>query len=318
MMAGDLERAFRLEVLAILGHAPEVIEPGKLQRFATRERRNDDAGWCLMFEDRRGGVYGCYRAGIQRTWTARDQRTLTPSERTALARQVEAATRQRLALQGERWARNAERNAVIWAQCLPLMPGDPVVSYLRRRGIDDVWPLPSVLRLHPGLPYWHEGALLGTFPAMVAPLVGSGGRTVALHRTYLTPGGRKADVPSVKKLSGAAGSLAGAAIRLCEPAGHCMGIAEGIETALAAHCMTGLPTVAAYCASNLAAWEWPAGLQRLVIFADADNAGRQAGEALRSRALAAGLRVEVLTPSDVDADWCDVWAARERVQGEAA
>lgn len=318
MMAGDLERAFRLEVLATLGHAPEVIEPGKLQRFATRERRNDDAGWCLMFEDRRGGVYGCYRAGIQRTWAARDPRTFTPSERVELARQVEAATRQRLTLQGERWAKNGERNAEIWAQCVPLTPGDPVVSYLRRRGFDGAWPLPAALRLHPALPYWHGGALLGTFPAMVAPLVASDGRTVALHRTYLTPSGRKADVPSVKKLSGASGPLASAAIRLHEPAGRCMGIAEGIETALAARCMTGLSTAAAYCAGNLAAWQWPAGLQRLVIFADADRAGRQAGEALRSRALAVGLRVELLAPSDADADWCDVWAARVCAQGEAA
>ena len=164
MMAGDLERVFRLEVLATLGHAPEVIEPGKLQRFATRERRNDDAGWCLMFEDRRGGVYGCYRAGIQRSWAARDPRKLTLSEPADLARQVEAATRQRLTLQRERWAHNAERNAEIWAHCLPLTPGDPVVSYMRRRGFDGVWPLPAALRLHPSLPYWHEGEVLGDVP----------------------------------------------------------------------------------------------------------------------------------------------------------
>jgi putative DNA primase/helicase len=316
MMPAELERAFRLEVLATLGHAPEVIEPGKLQRFATRERRNDDAGWCLMFEDRRGGVYGCYRAGVQRTWTARDQHTLTPSERAELARQVEAATRQRLSLQRERWAKHAERNAELWEQCLPVVPGDPALTYLQRRGIVGTRPLPAMLRLHPALPYWHEGALLGTFPAMVAPLVGADGRMVALHRTYLTPEGRKADVPSVKKLSGAAGPLAGAAIRLYELAGRCMGIAEGIETALAAGCMTGLPMAAAYCAGNLATWRWPASLQRLVIFADADAAGQQAAETLRRRALVAGLRVELLAPTDAGADWCDVWAARE--QGEAA
>lgn len=316
MTPGELERAFRLDMLATLGHAPEVIEPGKLQRFATRERGRDDAGWCLMFEDRRGGIYGCHRASIQRTWTAHDPHTLTPSERAELARQVEAATRQRLTLQRERWAKHAQRNAEVWAQCLPLTPADPVAAYLRRRGIDDVWPLPAALRLHPALPYWHEGALLGAFPAMVAPLVRPDGRTVALHRTYLTPQGRKADVPSVKKLSGAAGPLAGAAIRLHELAGLCMGIAEGIETALAAGCMTGLSMAAAYCAGNLAAWQWPAGLQRLVIFADADAAGQQAAETLRRRALAAGLRVELLAPTDAGADWCDVWAARE--QAEAA
>ena len=58
--------------------------------------------------------------------------------------------------------------------------------------------------------------------------------SVALHRTYLTADGRKADVPSVKKLTGAAGPLAGACIPLHKPARGCIGIAEGIETALAA------------------------------------------------------------------------------------
>jgi DNA primase len=73
--------------------------------------------------------------------------------------------------------------------------------------------------------------------------------------------------------------------------------------------------VAAYCASNLAAWHWPPGLQRLVIFADADKAGREAADTLRVRALAAGLRVELLTPTTEGADWCDVWTAQGRPAG---
>ena len=61
-------------------------------------------------------------------------------------------------------------------------------------------------------------------------------------------------MPSVKKLTGAAGPLAGACIPLFKPAHGCIGIAEGIETALAAWCASGVPTVAAYCAGNLAAY----------------------------------------------------------------
>ncbi|MBA4178597.1 MAG: hypothetical protein C0505_18860 [Leptothrix sp. (in: Bacteria)] len=94
-------------------------------------------------------------------------------------------------------------------------------------------------------------------------------------------------------------------------------MAEGIETALAAWCASGVPTVAAYCAGNLAAWRWPAGLQRLVIFADADKTGRDSASTLRARALGAGLRAKVLTPSDDGADWCDVWAARGVVEVSA-
>ncbi len=136
---------------------------------------------------------------------------------------------------------------------------------------------------------------------------------MALHRTYLTADGRKADVPTVKKLTGAAGPLAGACIPLHMPAHGVIGVAEGIETALAASQASAVPTVAAYCAGALAGYLWPAGVRRLVVFADADKAGREAAAALRARALAARLRCEVLTPTAEGADWCDVWAARDAV-----
>ena len=74
---------------------------------------------------------------------------------------------------------------------------------------------------------------------------------------------------------------------------------------------SGVPTVAAYSAGALAGFLWPAGVQRLVIFADHDKAGREAADTLRARALAAWLRCEVLAPSTQGADWCDVWAARD-------
>ena len=89
-----------------------------------------------------------------------------------------------------------------------------------------------------------------------------------------------------------------------------LGIAEGIETALAARCASGVPTVAAYSAGALAGWQWPPSLRRLVIFADADPAGADAADKLRQRARAAGLAVDVLTPTTPGTDWCDVWAKR--------
>ena len=75
--------------------------------------------------------------------------------------------------------------------------------------------------------------------------------------------------------------------------------------------------MAAYCAGNLAAWQWPASVHRIVIFADHDKAGREAADKLRARALAARLRCEVLTPTTDGADWCDVWAVRDAALIEA-
>jgi putative DNA primase/helicase len=312
-MSASPELAFREAVLGALGHAPATIEPSRLQRFATSERHGDSAGWCKLFDDQRGGVFGCYRLGISEAWRSSDQPTMSREQRAEQARQALAAIAEREAQQRQQWADNAQRIAQVQAQCVPLVAGDPVSLYLKRRGFGAVWPLPAALRLHRGLAYWHGGEKLGSFPAMVAPLVAPDGRTVALHRTYLTADGRKADVPSPKKLTGAAGPLAGASIPLHKPVAGVLGIAEGIETALAAWCASGVPTVAAYCAGNLAAWCWPGGVQRLMIFADADKAGREAADILRARALAAGLRAEVLTPTADGADWCDVWAGRDAV-----
>ena len=318
----DPVQSFRGAILAALGHVPEVIEPGRFRRFSTNGKRGDTSGWCKLFDDLRGGVFGCHRKGISETWSAADRATMTRGQRAELARQVMAATAEREAQQREQWAENALRNTKLWAQCVPLVPGDPVTLYLKRRSFGDVRPLPDVLRLHPSMAYWHEGEKIGTFAAMVAPLIAPDGGTVALHRTYLHPDGRPLlrDNRKVKKLTGAAGPLAGACIPLHKPVHGVLGVAEGIETALAAWCASGVPTVAGYCAGNMAAYRWPAGVQRLVIFADADEAGREAADTLRARALAVHMRCEVLTPTIEHTDWADVWAARDAVliEGSAA
>jgi phage/plasmid primase-like uncharacterized protein len=310
----------RNAILAALADAtlPDVIEPGRLYRFATNGKRGDSAGWCKLFADLRGGVFGDFRTGVVETWTAIERSKMTQRERANLARHVAQAAAERHAEQHRRWARNAERIAALWATCSALVPGDPATLYLKRRGFAGVWPLPACLRYHPALPYWHDGERIGTYPAMLAPLTGRDRRIVALHRTYLTRDGRKAEVPSVKKLTSASGPLAGACIAMFGPEKGCIGIAEGIETALAAWCASSVPTVAAYCAGNLAAWQWPIGVRRIVIFADHDPAGADAADKLRQRARAAGLSVNVLAPTDPGSDWCDVWARRDAAMIEGA
>jgi hypothetical protein len=305
---------FRATILATLGHGPDTIELGRFIRFATRGRPGDSAGWCKLFDDGRAGVFGCHRQGITALWTASERMRVSRAEHRALAGQVSAATAERHARQREQWRLNAQSNAMLWEECTPLQPNDPVWAYLERRGL--VRPFPPILRCHEELTYWQDGQVLGTFAAMVAPLVASDGRTVALHRTYLTSSGCKAAVPSPKKITPASGILAGACIPLWAPEKACIGVAEGIETALAAGSASGVPTVAAYSAAGLSAYVWPEGLCRLVIFADADSPGRQAADKLRVRSVRARLRCDVLTPTDEGSDWCDVWARRGAVSPE--
>ncbi|MBA3590632.1 toprim domain-containing protein [Methylibium sp.] len=307
-------------IRAALGNSPNTIEPGRLHRFPTNGRRGDTSGWCKLFPDARGGVFGCHRQGMNETWTAADPQRMSLAERAALARHIEAATRERAAVQRDAWVIQARRIGELWGQCVPLTEGDPAALYLTRRGFPELQALPTCVRLHRSLTYWHEGRELGCLPAMVAPLTAPDDRTVALHRTYLTPEGRKADVPTVKKLTAASGPLAGASVRLYSPRRGTIGVCEGIETALAASMGSGVPTVAAYCANGVASYFWPAGVQSLVIFADADKAGREAADKLRVRALSAGLRVNLMIPTEAGTDWCDVWAQRSAVEieGDAA
>jgi hypothetical protein len=79
--------AMRDAMLAVLGVAPDVIVPGRFIRFPTNGRRGDVA-WCKLFDDERGGVFGCYRQGSSEVWTATDRAMLTRQRATASSRSL--------------------------------------------------------------------------------------------------------------------------------------------------------------------------------------------------------------------------------------
>lgn len=307
---------FRAAIQDALGNAPDEICPGELHRFATSHKPSDKAGWCKLFDDERGGVFGCHRQGLSVVWRHKGHDS---GARKGCALSVTSLRDARLArtfTQQSAWGEAARQNAPTWSESVSVTEGDPVALYLRSRGISDLSAVKDVLRFHQSLPYWDGIRLLGHFPAMVAPLTAADDTVVALHKTYLSPGGCKAAVPIVKKLTRAAGPLTGSSIRLHACCDGEIGIAEGIETALAAHCASAIPAVAAYCASNLASWSWPTDARRVVVFADNDKVGKEAAEKLRARALFAQLRCDVVAPTKLGADWCDVWARRECFQIE--
>lgn len=306
---------FLAAVRAELGDAPDAdhVHPGEFIRFSTNGKPSNRDGWLKWFADGYGGCYGCKRQQISASWQAGRRGYLSPSDRLQRAHDREAAAARSAEQQRQQWAQNAERNARLWAACRPLDPDDVAARYLRHRlhALPEV--LPAALRFHPGLAYWHDGAQLGTFPALVAAITSAAGELLALHRTYLNAEGRKADVPQVKKLTQASGPLMGGSIRLGEPtaADGLIGVAEGVETALAASLAGRLPVVAAYSAGALAAWQWPQAARHIAICGDSDPAGREAADSLAERALLAGLRVHVAIPSQPGLDWCDIWASRD-------
>ena len=120
----------------------------------------------------------------------------------------------------------------VWREASPVQQNDAVARYLTNRGLS-MPAYPAALRFHPRLAYYDAGAVTGVFPAMLAQLVNARGNICGLHRTYLLDGA-KAPVDHPRKVLGVSG-----VVRLFEPVGGVLGVAEGIETALAVHLMDG-------------------------------------------------------------------------------
>jgi putative DNA primase/helicase len=192
----------------------------------------------------------------------------------------------------------------VWVETREVVHDDPVWLYLNRRlGLEQV---PAGLRLHPALRYTDEdGRDLGRFPAMVAKIQYPDGAGASIHRTYLTEDGCKAAVPQPKKIM-AGKPLNTGAVRLGE-VGTALGIAEGIETALAASIRFGVPVWAATNAVLLESWVPPAGVERVLIAADNDASftGQAAAFGLARRLVQKGLSVEIQIPERVGKDWAD-------------
>lgn len=160
---------------------------------------------------------------------------------------------------------------------------------------------PHILRGHPELPYMEGEQFAGRHPAMVAPVLGPDGTLQSVHRTYM------ARVESRKKLMPPVDTVKGAAVRLFE-ADDELGVAEGIETAIAAHELFGMPVWACISTSGMETFDPPEGVRRVTIFADHDAnfAGQKAAYVLASR-IARNVEVAAIrTPLEPDTDWLDV------------
>lgn len=183
---------------------------------------------------------------------------------------------------------HAHEVARILASCQPLA-GTLGEVYLKSRGLSD-----------PGSPDLLFNADLTDYeakrgrPGLVAIVRdGAGSPTGGIHRTFLLDDG-SGKAPAGKKMLD---PVAGGSVRLAPPPedGR-FGIAEGIETALSAQAIFGIPTWAALSADGVRRWEWPASATHVSIFADAGEAGIQAAAMLADRLNAANIPNTIVRP----------------------
>jgi len=293
------------------------IEIGKLTRCKTTDDKvGQQSGWYRVFDDFHTivAIYGNWKDSSRGVYVE-GNRYQTPKQRADVSLLIERAKIEREREQAEQWALNHAKLTKLWAETKPIHPDDAVSQYLINRGL--TVPDCGAIRSHEGLDYWHGGQCVGAFPAMLGAITSTSGELVSIHRTYLTADGRKALVPTVKKLYASAGPLMGASIKISAPKRRddgalCIGISEGIETALAASTLFGVPVWSAVSAHGLANFEPPADVKNIYIFSDNDASyvGQDAAKKLAQRLTHQGHIVRVHTPAIVG-DWNDELQALE-------
>lgn len=186
--------------------------------------------------------------------------------------------------------------------------GDPVWMYLRNRCGEPDFETIKDLRYHPGMIHPGDGQ---KYPCMLSMLRYPDKTGATVQRLFLLGDGQKANVNPSRMLM--PGKIKTASVMLGTP-GECLGIAEGIETALCASKLFNMPVWSAIAANNLVAWEPPEGVSSFVVFGDndANYTGHAAAYTLARRLVMAGKKAEVCIPPTQGQDWCDVFAFESR------
>ena len=123
--------------------SPAHIEPERFYRFPGADKSaSNKAGWCRLFDDGIGGVYGDYSTGLSATWQAKRETPYSQAEQDAFKRQIAEAKKQRDVEEQARHSEAASKSASILQASTPAPDDFP---YLSRKCIK-----PNGARLHNG------------------------------------------------------------------------------------------------------------------------------------------------------------------------
>ena len=196
----------------------------------------------------------------------------------------------------------------LWAEARSIA-GTPAAAYLASRGLAADT---AQLRYHPRTP--HGPSPLTQFrPALVAAIRDDSG-LVAVHRTFIDPDGSGLAILADPRCG--LGRFGRGAVRL-GGSGRRLGLAEGIETALSATALFGVPCWATLGTERFRRIALPAEVHELLLFLDHDPGGRRA-ERLAREAFAHVPLIQVHVPERAGEDWNDVLRRGGRATGVAA
>lgn len=268
---------------------PDTIKPGKFHRFpGIGKKPGDDAGWCKLFDDGCGGVFGDFSTGLDKHWQAETERTYTTEERHAFQQRCESERKSREAEQD----RQHRAAAIKAADILAAAVGDPARHpYALKKAVCFG---PLVKR-----GAWPQR---GWADALLIPVCGADGNVWTLEainpdgeKDYLKGGHKRGGFHPFGKIRGAARVLIG----------------EGLATVAAVHAVDGAPAVAAMDAGNLSAVALAvrslAPNAELILLADNDIKPDGSNPGLKMATDAAQVVGGFVAVPELDGQKCDFW-----------
>lgn len=204
-------------------------------------------------------------------------------------------------------AETSETVQTIVAECSTVRQQTAAFMYLHSRGLEPSRDRMDRLLAHPGL-YCHE--ISRPLPALVAPISGLDGVITAIQRIWVLPRLVAGEAPDsrapLRARKKTLGQMGNGAVWLDPLRGPLLGLAEGVESALAAGALYGIPVAASCGVSRLASIAIPEGITDVVIFGDnGENGRRLANLAAEQIADRARVRCEAQFPPDEFSDFAD-------------
>jgi putative DNA primase/helicase len=100
---------------------PEHMEPDKLYRFpGLNKKRSKPSGWCKLFSDGLGGVYGDFTTNLSATWQAKREKPYTAAEKAQWHHQLKEAQAQQRELEKAEKARQRKKALKTWQSASPV------------------------------------------------------------------------------------------------------------------------------------------------------------------------------------------------------